>query len=171
MKFVYCFSYFITCGKTWNTILNKYKQWHFFLFFFIILFDFNKNSMFLISMFLCFALVPRTVDFHWYRYRILKFWYRDNTNSYWCFVLMFRMIKQGRLHQRRRPLVKPVRSLFWMGWVTCGTSSSTRTNTTWTASCTHLNEPRSTCTTKPEMTWRHLIGQRRDVRKHCSYRP
>ncbi len=38
---------------------------------------------FLISMFLCFALVPklvpRTVDFHWYWYRILKFWYRDNT--------------------------------------------------------------------------------------------
>ena len=35
-------------------------------------------------MFLCFALVPklvqRTVDFHGYRYRILKFWYRDNTN-------------------------------------------------------------------------------------------
>ncbi len=24
MKLVYCFSYFITCGKTWNTILNKY---------------------------------------------------------------------------------------------------------------------------------------------------
>ncbi len=37
---------------------------------------------FLISIFLCFALVPklvpRTVDFHWYWYRILKFWYRDN---------------------------------------------------------------------------------------------
>ncbi len=35
-------------------------------------------------MFLYFALVPklvpRTVDFHWYWYRILKFWYRDNTN-------------------------------------------------------------------------------------------
>ncbi len=33
-------------------------------------------------MFLCFALVPklvqRTVDFHWYRYRIQKCWYRDN---------------------------------------------------------------------------------------------
>ncbi len=40
---------------------------------------------FLISIFLCFALVPklvpRTVDFHWYWYRILKFWYRDNPNS------------------------------------------------------------------------------------------
>ncbi len=35
---------------------------------------------FLISMCLCFALVPRTVDFHWYWYRILKFWYRDNTS-------------------------------------------------------------------------------------------
>ncbi len=39
---------------------------------------------FLISIFLCFALVPklvpRTVDFHWYWYRILKFWYRDNTS-------------------------------------------------------------------------------------------
>ncbi len=37
---------------------------------------------FLISIFLCFALVPklvpRTMDFHWYWYRILKFWYRDN---------------------------------------------------------------------------------------------
>ncbi len=55
-------------------------------FYILLLFDFiNKNSMFLISMFLCFALVPklvpRTVDFHWYRYRILKFWYRDNTTS------------------------------------------------------------------------------------------
>ncbi len=34
-----------------------------------------------ISIFLCFALVPklvpRTVDFHWYWYRILQFWYRD----------------------------------------------------------------------------------------------
>ncbi len=40
---------------------------------------------FLISIFLCFALVPklvpRTVDFHWYWYRILKFWYRDNTSA------------------------------------------------------------------------------------------
>ncbi len=31
---------------------------------------------------MCFALVPklvpRTVDFHWYWYRTLKFWYRDN---------------------------------------------------------------------------------------------
>ncbi len=30
-------------------------------------------------MFLCFALVPRTIDFHWYR--ILKFWYRDNSTG------------------------------------------------------------------------------------------
>ncbi len=41
---------------------------------------------FLISIFLCFALVPklvpRTVDFHWYWYRILKFWYRDNTTTH-----------------------------------------------------------------------------------------
>ncbi len=40
---------------------------------------------FLISIFLCFALVPklvpRTVDFHWYWYRILKFWYRDNPST------------------------------------------------------------------------------------------
>ncbi len=40
---------------------------------------------FFISIFLCFALVPklvpRTVDFHWYWYRILKFWYRDNTKA------------------------------------------------------------------------------------------
>ncbi len=40
---------------------------------------------FLISIFLCFTLVPklvpRTVDFHWYWYRILKFWYRDNPSS------------------------------------------------------------------------------------------
>ncbi len=41
--------------------------------------------MCIISIFLCFALVPkfvpRTVDFHWYWYRILKFWYRDNTSA------------------------------------------------------------------------------------------
>ncbi len=37
--------------------------------------------MCIISIFLCFALVPRTVDFHWYWYRILKFWYRDNTSE------------------------------------------------------------------------------------------
>ncbi len=72
-------------AKKLETILNKYKQWHWF-FDILFLFDFiNKNSMFLISMFLCFALVPklvpRTVDFHWYRYRILKFWYRDNPSS------------------------------------------------------------------------------------------
>ncbi len=30
-------------------------------------------------MFLCFASVPRTVDVHWYR--ILTFWYRDNTTK------------------------------------------------------------------------------------------
>ncbi len=70
--------------KKLETILNQYKQWHCF-FYILLLFDFiNKNSMFLISMFLFFALVPklvpRTVDFHWYRYRILKFWYRDNTS-------------------------------------------------------------------------------------------
>ncbi len=43
---------------------------------------------FLISIFLCFALVPklvpRTVDFHWYWYRILTFWYRDNPTIYKC---------------------------------------------------------------------------------------
>ncbi len=41
--------------------------------------------MCIISIFLCFALVPklvpRTVDFQWYWYRILKFWYRDNTSG------------------------------------------------------------------------------------------
>ncbi len=46
---------------------------------------------FLISIFLCFALVPklipRTVDFHWYWYRILKFWYRDNPT--FCFGVIF----------------------------------------------------------------------------------
>jgi len=26
-------------------------------------------------------LVPRTVNFNWYWYRILKFWYRDNTSG------------------------------------------------------------------------------------------
>ncbi len=44
---------------------------------------------FLISIFLCFALVPklvpRTVDFHWYWYRILKFWYRDNPS--WIYII------------------------------------------------------------------------------------
>ncbi len=88
MKLVYCFSYFITCGKTWNTILNKYKEWHWFLYI-LFLFDFiNKIVCFLISMFWCFALVlklvPRTVDFHCYRYRILKCWYRDNTRQEQC---------------------------------------------------------------------------------------
>ncbi len=41
----------------------------------IFLFDLNKNSVFLISIFLCFALVQRTVDFHWYRteYTNIKF--------------------------------------------------------------------------------------------------
>ncbi len=29
----------ITCGKTWNTLLNKYKEWHWFLYIFF-LFDF-----------------------------------------------------------------------------------------------------------------------------------
>ncbi len=46
---------------------------------------------FLISIFLCFALVPklvpRTVDFHWYWYRILKFWYRDNTTLNYTVML------------------------------------------------------------------------------------
>ncbi len=38
-------------------------------------------------MFLCFALVPRIVDFYWYQYQIvvlksvLTFWYRDNTTG------------------------------------------------------------------------------------------
>ncbi|XP_057187413.1 uncharacterized protein LOC130552818 [Triplophysa rosa] len=36
-------------------------------------------------MYWCFALVlklvPRTVEFYWYWYRLLKFWYRDNTTQ------------------------------------------------------------------------------------------
>ncbi len=62
-------------------ILNKHKKWHWFLCS-LFLFNFINKNVFLISIFLCFALVPklvpRTVDFHWYWYRILKFWYRDN---------------------------------------------------------------------------------------------
>ncbi len=42
-----------------------------------------KIVLFLISIFLCFALVPRTVDFHWYLYRILKFLYRDNSTRFY----------------------------------------------------------------------------------------
>ncbi len=46
---------------------------------------------FLISIFLCFALVPklvpRTVDFHWYWYRILKFWYRDNPSTVYMLIV------------------------------------------------------------------------------------
>ncbi len=84
------FHTFITCGKTWNTILNKYKEWHWFLYI-LFLFNFNKNNVFLISMFLCFALVPklvpRTVDFLWYWYRILKFWYHDNTTRVWLVIM------------------------------------------------------------------------------------
>ncbi len=66
-------------------ILNKHKEWHWFLCS-LFLFNFINKNVFLISIFLCFALVPklvpRTVDFHWYWYRILKFWYRDNTTVY-----------------------------------------------------------------------------------------
>ncbi len=62
-------------------LLNKHKEWHWFLCS-LFLFNFINKNVFLISIFLCFALVPklvpRTVDFHWYWYRILKFWYRDN---------------------------------------------------------------------------------------------
>ncbi len=36
------------------------------IFYILFLFDLNKKC-FLISIFLCFALVQRTVDFHWYR--------------------------------------------------------------------------------------------------------
>ncbi len=51
-----------------------------FIFEHLILFDFiNKNSMFL-GFALVPKLVPRTVDFYWYRYRIQKCWYRDNTS-------------------------------------------------------------------------------------------
>lgn len=64
---------------------------------------------------------------------------------------MFRM-KQWRARRVHRPLVKPAWSLFWMDWETCGTSSCTRMNTTWTASYTPLNEPSLTCTTKPKST-------------------
>ncbi len=58
------------------------------IFVLVILFDFLLNNIntklnkcvFLNSMVLCFALVPRTMDFHWYRDRIQKFWYSDNTS-------------------------------------------------------------------------------------------
>ncbi len=61
-----------------------------------ILFDFiNKNSVFNRHV-LCFSLVPKLeLDFHWYRYRIQKCWYRDNTsadyigydsNVYWIYT-------------------------------------------------------------------------------------
>ncbi len=61
MKFVYCFHTLLLVKKL-ETILNKYKQWHWF-FYILFLFDFiNKNSMFLISMF-CVLLWYR----NWYR--------------------------------------------------------------------------------------------------------
>ncbi len=81
------FQNFITCGKTWK-ILNKHKERHWSLYS-LFLFNFINKMRFLIGMFLCFALVPklvqRTVDFHWYWYRILKFWYRDNTTA--CYII------------------------------------------------------------------------------------
>ncbi len=66
MKLVYWFSYFIT----WYTILNKYEIHicfciDFCTFYFCL--TLLIKSIFLISMVLCFALVLRTVDFHWYR--------------------------------------------------------------------------------------------------------
>ncbi len=65
-------------------ILNKHKKWHWFCAVYFCLTLLIKMC-FLISIFLCFALVPklvpRTVDFHWYWYRILKFWYRDNPSA------------------------------------------------------------------------------------------
>ncbi len=68
-------------------ILNKHKEWHWFLCSLFCLTLLIK--MCIISIFLCFALVPklvpRTVDFHWYWYRILKFWYLDNTSRKSCY--------------------------------------------------------------------------------------
>ncbi len=58
--------------------------------------------MCIISIFLCFALVPklvpRTVDFHWYWYRILKFWYRDNTNSNDAIIISSNKVSKARNH-------------------------------------------------------------------------
>ncbi len=54
------FHTFITCGKTWNTILNEHKEWHLFVYI-LFLFDFKKKVCFLISMFVCFALVPKLI--------------------------------------------------------------------------------------------------------------
>ncbi len=46
-----------------------------------ILFDFiNKNSVFFNLHVLVFCFGTKTMDFHWYRYQIQTFWYRDNTN-------------------------------------------------------------------------------------------
>ncbi len=62
---------------------------------------------FLISIFLCFALVPklvaRTVDFHRYWYRILKCWYRDNTNIY---IYIYYILRKGPAHIIQRPTGK-----------------------------------------------------------------
>ncbi len=79
----------ITCGKT----ILEYRHWFCYIFF---LFDFiNKNSVFNRHV-LCFSLVPKLeLDFHWYRYRIQKCWYRDNisadyigydSNVYWIYT-------------------------------------------------------------------------------------
>ncbi len=65
-----------------DAIFNKYKKGICFLYILFVTL-LIKIMCFLISMFLCFALVPklvqRTVDFHWYWYRIQKCWYHDNT--------------------------------------------------------------------------------------------
>ncbi len=76
------FHSFITCGKTWNNFLKSIKNGIDFCTVYFCLTLLIKRMCFLISMFFCFALVPRTVDFHWYWYRIQKCWYRDNTRNY-----------------------------------------------------------------------------------------
>ncbi len=84
VKLFFTFFILLLLVEKLETILNKQKEWHWFLYSLFLFIFINKNNVFfLISMFLCFALVPklvqRTVNFHWYWYRILKFWYRDNT--------------------------------------------------------------------------------------------
>ncbi len=78
------FSILLLLVEKLEIILNKHKEWHWFCAVYFCLTLLIKMC-FLISIFLCFALVPklvpRTVDFHWYWYRILKFWYRDNTSG------------------------------------------------------------------------------------------
>ncbi len=85
VELVYFFSILLLLVEKLEIILNKHKECHWFLCS-LFLFNFINKNVFLISMFLCFALVPklvpRTVDFHWYWLPNTEFWYRDNTTVY-----------------------------------------------------------------------------------------